>query len=225
MKGSNIVQTSACGLLGTIALTLYFSAPFNWMPLPPPTATTTQIFEFGKQYHTAILVDTWLQQIGTILSVIFALALVHLAGTSTTLAGKLTLLTSTVIMSLSLAEGTFVLDAVQAGDNGHREAALTCFELTNVFIHIFLLAPSLFLMLGFALKRTAILPNFFIVSAIVLGVLFQTLGVIALFDNKFLLLVIGILMLQNLWTIATSVTLLVRRKYYAVSMRESRQQL
>jgi hypothetical protein len=80
-------------------------------------------------------------------------------------------------------------------------------------------------MLGFALKRTAILPNFFIVSAIVLGVLFQTLGVIALFDNKFLLLVIGILMLQNLWTIATSVTLLVRRKYYAVSMRESRQQL
>src|SRR5262245_40354970 len=87
-----IVLTSLCGFLGTIALTLYFTAPFNWMPLPPPNATITQILEFGKKYHTAILVDTWLQQIGTILSVLFALALVQLANGLTTFAGKLVLL-------------------------------------------------------------------------------------------------------------------------------------
>src|SRR5215831_3131313 len=203
-KRQSIVLISLCGLLGTIALTLYFSAPFNWLPLPPPDATVAQISEFGKKFHTEILLDTWLQQFGTILSVIFALALVQLAGTSKTLAGRLTLLSCTVITSLSLAEGTFALGALQSGDNGHLDAALTCFELTNVFVHIFLLAPSLFLMLGFALRGTNILPKFFISAAITLGVLFQSLGIIALFNNKFILVVVGILMIQNLWTIAVS---------------------
>jgi len=54
-KKQNIVLTSLCGLIGTIALTLYFSTPFNWMPLPPPNATIAQIFVFGNKYHTAIL--------------------------------------------------------------------------------------------------------------------------------------------------------------------------
>jgi len=212
LKRQSIVLTSLCGLIGTIALTLYFSAPFNWLPLPPPDATIGQISEFGKKYHTAILIDTWLQQFGTILSVVFALALVQLAGTSKTFAGRLTLLSCTVITSLSLAEGTFALGALQSGDNGHLDAALTCFELTNVFVHIFLLAPSLFLMLGFALRGTNILPKFFISAAITLGVLFQSLGIIALFNNKFILVVVGILMIQNLWTIAVSFFLLAKTK-------------
>jgi hypothetical protein len=182
------------------------------MPLPPPTATANDILEFGAKYHTAILTDTWLQQFGTILSVIFALALVQLSGNSQTLAAKLTLLASTVIVSLSLAEGTFVLGAVRAGENGHAESSLTCFELTNVFVHIFLLAPSLFLVLGFALKGSTVLPTFFINSAIVLGIIFQTLGILTLFNNQFLLPVIIDLNLQNLWTIAAAIILLTKAR-------------
>ncbi len=53
-KIQNIFLTSLCELLGTVALTLYFSAPFNWIPLPPPNATTIQMFVFGHTYHTAI---------------------------------------------------------------------------------------------------------------------------------------------------------------------------
>ena len=49
-KKQNIVLATLCGFLGTVALTLYFSAPFNWMPWPPPNATTKQIFVFG---HTS----------------------------------------------------------------------------------------------------------------------------------------------------------------------------
>jgi hypothetical protein len=207
-----IILVSFCGLVGTIALTLYFTAPFTWMPLPLPTATTQEILEFGKKYQVAILVDTWLQQFGTILSVVFVLALVHLAQRSATLAGRLTLLASTVIVSLSLAEGTFVLATVQSANNGHNESMLTCFELTFVFIHIFLLAPSLFLMMGFALKGSNILPKIFISAAIILGILFQSLGVVALFDNTFLMAVIGVLMLQNLWTVITAITLLISRR-------------
>lgn len=211
-KQQTIIFTAICGLTGTIALSLYFSAPFHWMPLPQPNATSAQIMQFGTQYHNAILLDTWLQQLGTILSVMFALALVRIAGRSSMLAGRLTLLTATVVTSLSLAEGTFALGAVLSGDAGHPDSAVTCFELTNVFIHIFLLAPSLFLMLGFALKGSLVLPKIFITTAITLGVLFQTLGVLALFFNSFLFLVIIVLMLQNVWTIAASVVLLVRRK-------------
>jgi hypothetical protein len=187
------------------------------MPLPPPNATATQVFEFGLKYHSIILLDTWLQQFGTILSVIFALGLVNLAGTASTLAGKLTLLASAIITCLSLAEGTFALGALQSGDNGHLEAALTCYELTNTFIHIFLLAPSLFLMLGFALRKSIVLPKIFICSAIILGILFQSLGVIALFNNKFILVVIFVLMLQNLWTIAASIVLFRGKKVIPVN--------
>jgi len=203
--------TSLSGLVGTFSLTLYFTAPFTWMPLPPPTATAAEILEFGNKYHVAILIDTWLQQFGTILSVVFALALLHLAKRSTTLAGRLTLLACTVIVSLSLAEGTFVLGSVQSGNNGNTGSMLTCFQLTYVFIHIFLLAPSLFLMMGFALKGTTVLPKFLITGSLILGILFQLLGVLALFDNRLLLVVIGILMLQNLWTIGAAIALWVRK--------------
>ncbi len=211
-KRQTISLTAICGIVGTITLLLYFSAPYNWLPLPQPDATTTQIMQFSTTYRTAIFIDTWLQQFGTIITVIFALGLVHMAGRSATLAGRFTLLTAAVITSLSLAEGTFALGAVLSGDTGHAESAVTCFELTNVFIHIFLLAPSLFLMLGFALKGSLVLPDFFIVTAIVLGVLFQTLGVLALFYSQLLCVVIIILMLQNVWTIAASVSILIRRK-------------
>jgi len=188
------------------------------MPLPPPDSTASQLLTFGKKYHTTILVDTWLQQFGTILSVIFAIALVHFADSKENVFGKLTLLTSTVITSLSLAEGTFVLGALQSGDNGHLESAQTCFELSNVFIHIFLLAPSLFLMLGLAIRKSNIIPRIFVTGAIILGCLFQTLGVVALFNDKFLLLVIVVLMLQNVWTLAASLILLARLKKISAGM-------
>src|SRR3974377_1140928 len=80
-----------CGLLGTAALVAYYAAPFTWMPLPAPDATLAQVQAFGARYHDAILWDTWLEAIGSLMSVVFALALVHLAGTSARFAGRLTL--------------------------------------------------------------------------------------------------------------------------------------
>lgn len=215
---TSILLTAACGILGTTALTLYFSAPFWLMPLPAPNATTEEIFSFGTKYRTVIYWDTWLQQIGSLLSVVFALALVHLAGKSQTFAGRMVLLSSAVILSLSLAEGTFILGAVQAADNGHLTSMVAGVDLGSVFIHIFLLAPSLFLMLGFALQKTSLLPRIFPVIALVLGILFQVLGVAGLFSNTALLIVIFVLLAQNIWSLAASVTLIVRRPPPALSV-------
>ncbi|PWT72584.1 MAG: hypothetical protein C5B59_15505 [Bacteroidetes bacterium] len=203
--------SACCGILGTVALTLYFSAPFWLLPLPAANASAEDLVNFGRQYRNLILFDVWLQQVGSILTVLFALALVHLAGTSRSYSGRLVLLVGAVILSLSLAEGTFIMAAVQAGDNGHNEAVVTSVDMGSVFIHIFLLAPSLFLVLGFALMRSSVLPAIFRRSAIVLGILFQVLGVAGLFSSTALVLVIFVLMAQNAWTLLASISLLIRR--------------
>jgi hypothetical protein len=205
------ILIAVCGILGTAALILYFTAPFTFMPLPQPNATVDEVTQFGLKYRTAILFDTWLQQAGSFLSIVFALGLIHLARAFEKFSAKLTLVTATVIMCLSLAEGTFALSATYAGDNHHYESALTAFDLTNVFVHIFLLAPSLFLMMGITLLNTKVLPRYLVITAIVLGCLFQTLGVVGLFNNYAVLAVIFVLILQNIWTIITSIMLLVKR--------------
>ncbi len=206
------ILTGLCGILGTVALAIYFTAPFWLMPLPPANAAFEQVMTFGTKYHNVILWDTWLQQAGSFLTILFVLALVHLAGASDRFAGRLTLLVSGVIMALSLAEGTFALSAVYSGENGHLESVLTSFDLTGVFVHIFLLAPSLFLVMGLALKGTTLLPKAFAYAAIGLGILFQFLGVIGLFNARALLLVIIVLNLQNIWTLVVS-TLLILKKH------------
>ncbi|MGN6759356.1 MAG: hypothetical protein ACTHMJ_23555 [Thermomicrobiales bacterium] len=206
-----------CGVLGTAALIAYYAAPWTFVPLPANNATAAEVIAFGARYHTVILWDVWFQAIGSLLTIVFVLALVHLAGAAERFAGRFVLLVSAVIMGLSLAEGTFALGAVQAGTNGHPEAAVACFDLTNVFIHIFLLAPSLFLVLGFALLGTRLLPSAFSYLAIALGVVFQVLGVTGLFSTAALLVVIAVLMAQNVWTIAAAIALAVRTEQPAAN--------
>lgn|GEM_PF-1642067 len=193
--------------LGTAALVVYFSAPYWLMRLPPPNATVAQVAEFGARYHDVILWDTWFQAIGSLLSIVFVLALVQLAGSAQRFAGRLTLLASAVVLVLGLMEGMLALGALQAGANGHPQAALGFLDLINAFTHVFLLAPSLFLALGAALWGTRLLPPIFSYLAVALGIAFQILGFAGLFSSAAVLAVSFILMAQNLWTIAAAIAL------------------
>ncbi len=199
-----------CGILGTAALVVYFSAPFWLFTLPAANATDAQLLAFGTQNKGVLLLDTWLQAAGSLLSVIFALALVHLAGATQRLAGRLTLLVSGVILTLSLAEGGYALGALQGGMNGHLETVRAGIDFNSVFIHVFGLTPSLFLMLGFALLGTPLLPKVFSYLAITLGILFQMLGTAGLFSDAALLPFLIVVITQNVWTIAAAITLVVR---------------
>lgn len=201
------ILTAACGILGTAALIAYNAEPFTFMPLPPANASAAQVTAFGSQYHDAVIWDTWFQATGAVLSVVFASALVHMAGAATKFAGKLTQLAGTVLIVLALAEGTFALGALQAGAGGHPEGAVMCVDIINAFIHVFTIAPSLFLMLGVALIGTRLLPPAFNYSALALGIAFQTLGFAGLFDSSALIVSLVILGLQLVWTLAASVTL------------------
>ncbi|MGH2411247.1 MAG: hypothetical protein ACRDGS_12875 [Chloroflexota bacterium] len=200
--------TALAGVLGTAALGVYYSTVL--VPLPADNATAAQVVAFGLHYRIPILIDVALQAGGSALSVIFALALIHLAGAAHRLAGRLVVMTGAVVLGLALAEGTFALGVVQAAANGHPQAALACFDLTNVFIHIFLLAPSLFLLLGLALWKTTILPGLYAPLALILGLAFQTLGLVGLFKTAAVSLVIVILLVQEVWTIAAALALVLR---------------
>jgi len=212
MSGKSFrILIAISGIVGTLALMAYFTAPFTFMPMPPPNTGIEELKIFGIKYHDTILFDAWLQQAGSFLSVLFTLGLVHMAGKSQTFAGRITWLVSAVILGLSLAEGTFELSAVFSGDNGHLQSSLAAFDLTNVFIHVFLITPSLFLVQGIALWNTRILPHILILLSIILGAVFQVMGTLGLFYPFAVLIVIFILMAQNIWTLVASGALIFWR--------------
>lgn len=72
-------MTGLCGILGAVVLVTSFVIN----PTPPDNLTTSQLGEFARQHHSPIILGGWLQGIGSLLLVLFALALVHLAGLST----------------------------------------------------------------------------------------------------------------------------------------------
>lgn len=63
------------GIVGSVAFVAYFSPAFTWLPLPPSDASQAQVASFGVRFDDAILWDAWLQATGSLLSVVFALAL------------------------------------------------------------------------------------------------------------------------------------------------------
>src|SRR5690242_19573397 len=145
------ISLGLSGLLGSAALVVYFSAPFVLFSFPAATASADQVIASATQYPIYYQLGAWLQGTGTFLVVLFVLGLVYLSNGWNRFAGWVTLLASSIILMLSLMEGTYFLDVPQAVANGHPEAAVTSFEISHVFLHSFFIAPSLLLPLGFVL--------------------------------------------------------------------------
>ena len=198
-----------CGIFGVAALAYYYSVPF---PFPPPNASSDQVVAFGTRYHDAILLDTWLQAIGSLLTVTFAVALVHFAGATNRFAGWMTLLASGLTLAVALSEGMFAIAAAQAAVLGHATTALTSFDFTNVFVYIFLMvpAPAFFLSLGAVLLGSQVLPRLFGYLALALGGAFAVLGLIGLFSASAIAFSIVLLIGQELWIVAAAIMLIIR---------------
>jgi len=91
------------GLAGIAGVVLLFVS-FAINSGPPANATGTELMEFGQQNYAKILWGAWMQALGPVLMVLFALSLVHLAGATHRLAGSMTLFGATVLMTVSLIE-------------------------------------------------------------------------------------------------------------------------
>ncbi len=191
------------GIVGPVVLV----ASFLLNPAPPLGATVAQLRDFAVRHHNGIVLGGWLQGMGSLLIVLFALGVVHLANAMQRLAGWVTLLAGAIILMVSLSEITFYLAAVQATELGDTAGGLAANNLIRAVQHIFLIAPALLLPLGFVLRDSRVLPRVFALTALLLGVTLQLLGLIGLLWPLQSLIDV-LLIVQSLWFVAAAVGVL-----------------
>ncbi len=210
------ILTALCGILGVIMLI----PSFLINPGPPPNPTVAQLIAFGNQYHNSILIGAWIQAVSPFLIILFAIAIVHLAGATTRLMGWMTMFGGSILVMTSLVEVTFYLSAV----NGNpATTALISLDLISAVQHVFSMvaAPAVFLPLGIVILSSRVLPHVFGYLAFVLAGIFAILGIVALFSP--IQSVVNILAsVQGLWWLTAAITLLVRtgKVYNTASMNK-----
>jgi len=200
--------------LSSIAGVIMLITSFSINPGPPSNATSAQLIAFGNQYYTSILWGAWLQAVGPLLNVLFAFAIVCLAGATTRLAGWMTFFGGTILMMVSLVEITFYMSALNTTPINNNPAAMGLISLALIHSvqHLYFIvgAPALFISLGVVILGSCVLPRVFGYLALVLGAAFAIAGVVYLFDLTLPVLVQAFAGLQTLWWLAAAITLIVR---------------
>jgi hypothetical protein len=208
---------AAAGLAGAAAL----GASFGMLPHPPPvTASLAELTGYAASHHRVMLTAAWLEGTGTVLQVVFILALAHLAGARAGLAGQITTVACAAVLGISLVYDVMLIAIAQSAALGGRQAttALVAYGLFAAVEHVFLIAPPLLLPLGLILLRAPVLPWTFAWLAVILGALGPVLGLAGLFavtannNGPTGAAINALLAAQGLWIAAASITLAYRRR-------------
>jgi hypothetical protein len=199
------ILSALSGIVGVIMLITSFSIN----PGPPSNATSAQLIAFGNQYYTSILWGAWLQSVGPLLNMLFAFAIVCLAGATTRLAGWMTMFGGAILTMVSLVEIVFYMSTL---DRNPATMALISGDLIHAVQHLYFIvaAPALFLPLGAVILGSRVLPRVFGYLALVLGATFAILGVVSLYSLTLPAVVIAFAGLQTIWWLAAAITLIVR---------------
>jgi hypothetical protein len=165
------------GLVGTCMIGISFAINTG----PPAGASGAQLTAFGQQHHDAILWGSWLQAVGPVLIVVFALAIVVLAGATTRLAGWMTLFGAATLMTVSLVEITGYLGTLHTSPATTAETSLA---LIHSVQHLWFIvaAPALWLPLGLVICGSAVLPRVLGYLALVLAAGYALAGALTLTD-------------------------------------------
>lgn len=193
------------GIIGVILLGLSFAINAG----PPENANSAELLKFGQQNYTHILWGAWMQAVGPVLIILFALCLVHLAGATHRLVGWMTLFGATVLMTVSLIEITFYMSALHADPEVMPFISL---KLISAVQHLYFLvaAPALFLPLGMVLLSSSVLPRLFGYLALLLAITFAVLGITFQFTLVLPAAVTAFAGVQALWWLAAAVALISR---------------
>jgi hypothetical protein len=187
---------------------------FSINPGPPPNATAAQLVAFGNQNYTSILWGAWLQTVGPLLIVLFAFAIVSLAGATTRLAGLMTMFGGAILMTVSLIEITFYMSTLNTTpiNNNPATMGLISLALIHSVQHLYFIvgAPALFVPLGVVILSSHVLPKVFGYLAIVLGAAFAIAGVVFLLDLTLPVLVQASASIQAFWWLAAAIWLMFR---------------
>jgi len=199
------ILSGVSGITGVVLLMLSFSLAVG----PPAGASSAEIVRFGQEHYAGILWGAWLQAVGPVFIVLFAFALVHLAGAMLRLAGWMTFFGATILMTVSLVEIAFYISALFPDP-----ALMTSISLSVIYavqhLYFIVAAPALFLPLGIVLLNSRVLPRFFAYLALVLAAAFSVLGVGFLFVLTLPAGVTAFAAVQALWWLAAAITLMVR---------------
>jgi hypothetical protein len=205
------ILSGLSGVAGVAMLVLSFAINNG----PPPDPSSEELIKFGQQNYSHILWGAWLQAVGPVLIVVFAFALVHLAGATQRLAGWMTLFGAGVLMSVSLIEITFYMGALNP-----EPPAMPSISLRLIYaaqhLYFMVAAPSLFLPLGVVLIRSQVLPRVFGYLALFLAASFAVLGVAFLLTMTLPGPVTAFAGVQALWWMAAAIALMVHRGKAAV---------
>ena len=202
------IVAGLCGILGAVALV----SSFLMNPAPPADFSAAQLRDFAVQHHNSIVFGAWLQGIGSMLLVLFAIALVHLAGATHRFAGWITLLAGATILMVSLVEITFYLGAVQSAEIGDLTSGAVSNALIKAVQHVFLIAPALLLPLGVVLLGSRVLPRAFAYLALAIGTTLQIFGLVGLF-GVLQPVIDDVLIVQALWFVAAGFALMIGQRH------------
>jgi hypothetical protein len=199
------ILTGLSGTIGVVLLIISFAINGG----PPPGATYQELVTFGQQNYANVLWGAWLQAVGPVLIVVFAFALVHLAGATQRLAGWMTFFGATILMIVTLMEVTFYFSALSPDPTTRPPISLTLIAAVQ-HLYFIVAAPALFLPLGIVLVSSRILPRFLGHLALVLATVFALLGVIFLLRLTLPNAVTALGGVQALWWLGAAITLIVR---------------
>jgi len=211
------------GILGPVALAVYFATPWlvNW---PVGSVTGDLLATFASHHRDLFFVGAWFQGVGSLLSVLFFVGLVHLAGATNRVAGLCTVAACAVLLSVSLVEGAFLMTVPLAVAAGHAATAQTTFDLSTItFVHVFPIVPvpAVLFSLGAVILGSRVLPRSVGVAALILGAAFEIVGFAALLIDTFVIPVIGLLVIEELWIIAAALALLRVRGNIPLTLRQA----
>jgi hypothetical protein len=199
------ILSGLSGIAGVVLLLVSFATAVA----PPPDATRAELLKFGQQHYAAVLWGAWLQAVGPVFIVLFALALVHLAGAALRLAGWMTLFGATVLMTVSLIEITYYISALFPDPEMMASISLKVIYAVQ-HLYFIVAAPALFLPLGVILVTSRILPRVFGYLALTLATAFAALGAVFMLRLKLPASVTASAGVQALWWLAAAITLVVR---------------
>ena len=199
--------TAILSALAAIAGVLMIGISFWINPGPPPGASAQALADFARQYYAQVLWGAWLQAVGPVLIVFFALAIVHLGGAAQRLSGWMTMLGAVILMIVSLVEIVFYITALFASPDVSPMVSL---NLIHAVQHLYFIVagPALFIPLGIVVATTRVLPRALGLIAIAAGLFFLVLGITSLLQLELPAWVTAMGAVQALWWLAAAIFML-----------------
>ncbi len=216
MSARTFVRLNALvGLVGVVMVIV--SHNINSIPLQDQP-THAQLAAFGAASHVQIMIVAWLQAVGTVLCVFFAIALVHLAHATQRFSGWLTLFGGLLLAETSLVEAAFFVSATTGAQPTINLIILDLIHAIHRMYYI-VVVPALFFPLGAVLLSSRTLPSAFGYAAIGLAILFAALGIADLFLQ--LPIVDDVVRtLQMVWWLLAPIALLVRAGKFSAKITQ-----